>query len=54
MPRANALGFFMGIGLPSSRLRPSHPAAGKDVDFVHPRSMSWSGERRMTLPPPQR
>jgi hypothetical protein len=33
--------FFMGIGLPGSPLLPSHPATGKDVDFVHPRSMSW-------------
>jgi len=43
--RGNAEGgspvFFMGIGLPGSPLLPSHPATGKDVDFVHPRSMSW-------------
>ena len=36
MPRAKALGVFMGIGLPP--LLPSHP---EDVDFVHPHSMSW-------------
>ena len=41
MPRAEALGrLFMGIGLPGSPLLPSRPATGKDVDFVHPRSMS--------------
>jgi len=31
----------MGIGLPGYPLLPSDPAPGKDVDFVHPRSMSW-------------
>jgi hypothetical protein len=41
MPRAEALGVFSwASALPGYPLLPSDAATGKDVDFVHPRSMS--------------
>jgi hypothetical protein len=39
MPRAEALGCLMGIGLPGSPLVPPDPATGSDL--VHHRSMQW-------------
>ena len=35
------LGLRPDIGLPDSPFLASHPATAKDVDPVHPRSMSW-------------
>ena len=50
MPTVKTVGVFFGARLrrffhghrpPGSPLLPSHPVTGKNVDFVHPRSMSW-------------
>ena len=42
MPRAEALGVFSWASAsPAPLSSRSHPATGKDVDFVHPPSMSW-------------